>query len=132
MLKAFVSMRPASLRCFLALGGLALAVFLLGLHYKVSQYDLPALPAQHASPVKLLSENEQQLRKCVRSMVVDGRGLRNITTIASLRLLWLAQVQDVLPSSVPNRVERTLRRVRRCRPPVNVTFLFFRPPPILT
>jgi hypothetical protein len=122
--------RAASLTRLLSLAALALAVFLWGLHYKVSKYDLPEHPFHRSAPVKLLSQSEQPNRQVSQLL---NRPLKTIgaVLIAVASLVWLLHGRTLLLRAVPVRTKRRVGSIRRFRPSTDLTIFFFRPPPIL-
>jgi nitrogen fixation-related uncharacterized protein len=123
--------RAVSLKRLLSLAALALAVFLWGLHYKVSRYDPPEHPSHRSAPVKLLSQNEQPNRKVSQLL---NRPLKAIgaVLIVVASLVWLLHGRAHLLRAVPVRTKRRVSSMRRFRPGTDLTIFFFRPPPILS
>jgi len=108
--------------------GLALAVFLLGLNYKVSKYDLQEDSSHRSVPVKLLSQNEQPNRQVSQLL---NRPLKTVgaVLIVVASLVWLLHDRALLLRAVPVRTRRTVSNIRRFRPSTDLTIFFFRPPP---
>jgi len=123
--------RGTQLRPFLTLAALGLAVFLWGLHYKVSKYDLWGTASPRPVPVKLLSQNEQPPQESSQ-LNRHRKAIATVLKFASQSLLWLLFVQACLLRAVPACTKRTISRIRRVRPGTALTIFFFRPPPILT
>lgn len=122
--------RGTQLRPFLTLAALGLAVFLWGLHYKVSKYDLWGTASPRPVPVKLLSQNEQPPQESSQ-LNRHRKAIATVLRFVSQSFLWLLFVQACLLRAIPVCTKRTIRRTRRVRPSTALTIFFFRPPPIL-
>lgn len=122
--------RGTRVRPFLTLVVLGLAVFLWGLHYKVSKYDLWGPSSPKPVPVKLLSQNEQPSQEGSQ-LNRHRNAIANVLMFVSQALLWLLFVHLCLLGSAHAYPKCRVRRVRRFRPSTALTIFFFRPPPIL-
>jgi len=123
--------RGTPIRPFLTLAVLALAVFLWGLHYKISKYDLLGSASHQPVPVKLLSQNEQPPQEGSQ-LNRHRKAIGTVLMFVPQSLLWLLFVQGCLLRAAPIRTKRMVSRIRRLRPGIALTTFFFRPPPILT
>jgi hypothetical protein len=124
--------RCTRVRTFLTVASLALAVFLWGLHYKVSKYDLSGPASHRPIPVKLLSQNERPHREGSLLVNRPRKAIGSVLMCIAQGLLWLLFVQECLLRAVPASTKRRVSRIRRVRPSTALTIFFFRPPPILT
>ena len=123
--------RGTRLKPFLTLGALALAVFLWGLHYKISKYDIQGSASHRPIPVKLLSQNEQPYREGSFLVNRPPEAIGSMLIFTPQSFLWLLFVQVCLLRAVPACTKRRVSRIRRVRPSTALTIFFFRPPPIL-
>jgi hypothetical protein len=120
--------RGTQVRPFLTLAALGLAVFLWGLHYKISKYDLWGPDSPRPIPVKLLSQSEQPLQEGSQ-FNRHHKAIGTVLMFAPQTLVWLFFIQQCLRGSAHARPVRTIRVVRRVRPSTGLTIFFFRPPP---
>jgi hypothetical protein len=123
--------RPFCLLGTFMVWGLAFAVVVWGVQYKLSLYDPPQAPSHQIPPAKLLDKDQQANASYSPTVSRTNPSARAMPTAHAAMFIFFLLAVSLLTAPASGLREQKVSRSWRLRRNAFLSALFVRPPPVL-